>query len=71
ARVEGTEGLDEVGKIEGVSSVSLNRPAGSRLDWRLGNRDYVFAVLGSARDHRSLLDTIQQISKVARIRYSG
>ncbi|MDA8315416.1 MAG: hypothetical protein M0010_09630 [Actinomycetota bacterium] len=71
ARVEGTEGLDEVGKIEGVSSVSLNRPAGSRLDWRLGNRDYVFAVLGSARDHRSLLDTIQQISQVARIRYSG
>ncbi len=70
AGVESVDGLEEVGKIDGVSSVSLNRPPGARLDWRLGNRDYVFAVLGSADDHDSFLDTIRRIEQVARIRYS-
>ncbi|MDA8291936.1 MAG: hypothetical protein M0Z33_09710 [Actinomycetota bacterium] len=62
--VVAVEGLDRVAEIPGVAAVALHRGPGSAIDWRTGNHDYVFSVLGVVPDHdalatldRTVLDT--------------
>lgn len=69
--VAGVDGLDKLSQMPGVHAVSLNRPPGSPLDWRLGNRDYVFAVLGTAGSHKALRRTLDDIRAIGRVRYTS
>jgi tryptophan 2,3-dioxygenase len=53
-RVTSVEGLDQVGLYPGVDAVSLTRPPGDDVDWRLGSHEYVFSVLGTAPAHEGV-----------------
>ncbi len=52
--VVSVSGLDKVSNYPGVESVALNRQPGAEVDWRLGSHEYVYAVLGRARDHEAV-----------------
>lgn len=53
-RLVAVEGLDELGEDPCVARIVLNRPPGSRLDWRDGNHGHVCSVLGTVADHAEL-----------------
>jgi hypothetical protein len=66
-RVVSVNGLDKIASYPGVDSVSLNRQPGAKVDWRLGSHEYVYAVLGRARDHdavRAMQDFVDEEIKV-------
>ena len=62
-RVTAVEGLDELAAVPGVAHVTLNRGAGTSVDWREGSLGSVFDVYGTAADHDELLDVIRFIEE--------
>lgn len=55
------DGLERVGRIPGVRSVTLHRPPDTEIDWRTGTNEYVYSVLGVAGDY----DELRLISRIA------
>jgi len=53
-RIIAVEGLDELGAMDGVQEVILNRGPGHSVDWREGNHGYVFSVFGTAAEHEGV-----------------
>ena len=70
ARVVSVEGLDRLGAQPGVDGVSLSRQAGSEIDWRKGSHEYVFSVLGTAPDHKGVLEVKRFIDDEVVIDYA-
>lgn len=69
-RVASVEGLDRLAEYPGVSSVFLSRQPGDEVDWRKGSHEYVWSVLGNARDHDGVLALQQFIEKEVAVTYS-
>jgi biotin carboxylase len=53
-RVLGVEGLEQLRADPNVELVILNHGPGYELDWRKGNQEHVFSVLGAVNDHQQL-----------------
>ena len=54
-QVVSVEGLDQLGEYPGVETITLNRQPGDDIDWRQGNFEFVFSVLGAAPDPQGVL----------------
>ena len=67
--VESVEGLDRVGGFPGVAAVALHRGPGSSIDWRTGNHDYVFSVLGVVPDHDALATLERSVASSVVVTY--
>ncbi len=60
-RLTKLDGLDEVGRLPGVSSVFMHHPPGTELDARHGTRTYLCAVVGLAEDHAGVVRAHEQM----------
>jgi biotin carboxylase len=60
-KVLAVDGLERVGRIQGVQSVTLHRPPGTEIDWRTGTNEYIYSVLGVADDY----DQLRLIARIA------
>lgn len=69
-RVVSVEGLDQLGEYPGVETITLNRQPGDDIDWRQGNFEFVFLVLGAAPDPQGVLAVQQFIDKEVRVIYA-
>jgi biotin carboxylase len=68
-RVEKVEGLDRLADYPGVLSIFLNRQPGDDVDWRKGNNEHVFLVLGAAPDHAGVVAVQQFIDEEVTVTY--
>jgi biotin carboxylase len=59
--IEAISGLDDLSRIPGVESVTVNRGPGESVDWRAGSQEYVFSVTGRVSDHTALAEMFQRI----------
>jgi biotin carboxylase len=48
------KGLENIRHLPGAPTAVLHRPPGAKIDWRTGTDDYVYSVIGVARDHDEL-----------------
>lgn len=69
-RVVSVEGLDRLSAQPGVDSTFLSRQPGDELDWRKGSHEYVFSVLGTAPDHKGVLEVKRFIDDEVAIAYT-
>jgi len=54
-------GLERIGQMPGVRSVTLHRPPETDIDWRTGTNEYIYSVLGVAEDY----DQLRLIARIA------
>jgi len=69
-RVVSVDGLDRLGEHPGVETITLNRQPGDAIDWRKGNFEFVFSVLGAAPDPQGVLAVQQLIDEEVRVIYA-
>jgi hypothetical protein len=69
-RVVSVEGLDRLGEHPGVETITLNRQPGDAIDWRQGNFEFVFLVLGAAPDPQGVLAVQRLIDEEVRVTYA-
>lgn len=69
-RLIGLEGLEELGRAPGVAALQVNRPVGAELDARLGTRNHLFSLWGSADDHDGVLAMASMMQATVRARYA-
>jgi len=67
--VERVEGVDALTGLDGVLDVTLNRRAGSPLDWRNGFDDHIVAVRGATRSHAAVHEVIAAIKATVSVGY--
>jgi biotin carboxylase len=60
-RVLAVEGLERVSGFPGGPTATLHRSVGTEIDWRTGTNDYVYSVIGVARDY----DQLRAINRLA------
>lgn len=70
AVVRTIDGVDAVSDYPGVDGISVHQGPGAALDWRDGTRNYILAVLGSARDHDELLAVDRFLHQEVAVTYS-
>jgi hypothetical protein len=68
-RVSSVTGLDRLAARPDVEAVSLNRRPGDAVDWRLGSHEYVYSVLGNARDHAGVRAVQEYIDEFVVVEY--
>jgi hypothetical protein len=68
-RVRSVAGVEEIGALEGVDSVSLRCGPGEPVDWRDGTDSQVLTVRGYATDHQALAGRIAEIRSLLAIDY--
>lgn len=69
-RLVSVEGLDQLAEHPGVETIHLNRHPGDDVDWRKGNYQYIFSVLGVASDHKGVLAVQQLIDEQVTMTYA-
>ena len=67
-RVVAVEGLDLLRADPRVTQVTLRRGPGQSIDWREGNWEHVFSVVGVAADHEDLKSLAERIHTETRVR---
>ena len=70
-KVLAVDGLAQVGRISGVRSVALHREPGTEIDWRTGTNDYVYSVVGVARDYDQLRDIARIAGTTVEMRFEN
>jgi biotin carboxylase len=69
-KVVSVDGLDRLGDYPGVKTIFLNRKPGDDIDWRKGSHEYVFSVIGAARDHAELLAVKRFVDEEVTVTYA-
>jgi biotin carboxylase len=67
-RIVAVEGLDQLRADPRVDQVTLRRGPGQTVNWRQGNWEHVFSVLGVAADHDDLKALAQRIHADTQVR---
>ena len=68
-KVLAVEGLEQIGRLPGAPTATLHRPPGTEIDWRTGTNDYVYAVIGVARDYDQLRTIHRMAEATVRMRF--
>jgi biotin carboxylase len=53
-KVLSIEGLERINQLPGTPIATLHRPPGTEIDWRTGTNDYIYSVIGMAKDYDEL-----------------
>jgi biotin carboxylase len=53
-KVLSIEGLEHISELPGAPTATLHRPPGTEIDWRTGTNDYIYSVIGVAKDYDEL-----------------
>jgi biotin carboxylase len=66
-RLAGVEGLDDLGAVDGVDEIMLNRSLGDVLHWSDGNHGHVYSVAGSTDSHDGLRRILNAVDELVTI----
>jgi predicted ATP-grasp superfamily ATP-dependent carboligase len=65
------DGLDELGRAEGIHLVEIFAEPGAALDWRKGTLTYLGIVHGSAAAHREVRRLVDLVDRTLHIEYAN
>jgi biotin carboxylase len=68
-RVRSIDGLEALGNLPDVQVVSVSRPAGDPVNWRLGTDELVLAVIGAVADLEGLRNIRRQVDEILTVSY--